>query len=382
MKKNILIITDTRISGLGGSENHIRFILSSLNKQKYTFYVAEFQGADIQKTNYDIIKNNNWQNVKQIKLNVKRIYGTGALKAWRLLSRLITSRNINIIISFHEKSDIINALLPAKKQNNLIKISSRRDMNICPSPLLLHLRKTLSHRFDFITAPCRAILQMVKEEENFPSSKTKIIYNSVDTDKFLPNPLSAANSSSTVCYKGVCLGNLKKVKGHKYLLRAFEIIVKQYPKSQLLLLGEDNGAEQDIRLQISHLNLGNNVKLLGGRTDIHDILPTCDYMICSSLSEGLSNALLEGLASGLPIIATNVGGNSEIVADGINGFLCTPQNPRQLADKIMRLFDPAVIKKMAKKSREIACNKFSIPQTAQEYDHFFSQITKKNDTHP
>ncbi len=380
-KKNILIITDTRISGLGGSENHIRFILSNMNEMKYNFYIAEFQGADKQKTDLDIIRGENWPNVEQIKLNVKRIYGIGALKAWWLLTKLIANYNIDIIISFHEKSDIINALLSKKIQPNLIKISSRRDMNISPSPLLLRLRKFLSSRFDFITAPCQAIITMVEKEEKFLPSRTQVIHNSVDVRKFAPNFISKptiSQAESKADYKGVCLSNLKEVKGHKYLLDAFEIVVKQYPSSQLLLLGEDHGTEQNIRAQISRIGLESNVKLLGGRTDIHKILSSCDYMVCSSLSEGLSNALLEGLACGLPIVATNVGGNNEIVDDGANGLLCQPKNPHELANKIMQLFDPAILKKMGSNSRQIACSKFSTQQIVTNYDNFFSKITKIN----
>ena len=376
-KIKILIITDTRVSGLGGSEKHIRFILDNLDPSIFEFHVAEFQGADSHKTKNDILGNKTWTNVSLIKLNVKRIYGTGALKALFILARLIRKEEIDITISFHEKSDIINALLFKNEQGKPVKISSRRDMYICPSSFLLNLRKLLSPFYDYITAPCKAILDKVSEYENFPDHKMHVIHNSVDNSFFIPGEkknLIKQPTSAMKTYKIVCVGNLKEVKGHRYLLEAFSIFLKEFPGSQLLLVGEDNGSENDIRNRIQNLSLDKSVLLLGGQADICSILQECDFIVSPSLSEGLSNALLEGLSCGLPIIATDVGGNREIVADGKNGYLCKPANSRQMADKMLHLCHSCNFSELSQHSRKIACNKFSTGELAEAYRTFFQKL--------
>ncbi|BCL59427.1 hypothetical protein DGMP_01200 [Desulfomarina profundi] len=376
-KIKILIITDTRVSGLGGSEKHIRFILDNLDLLTFEFHVAEFQGADSLKTKNDILEEKTWPNVSLIKLDVKRIYGTGALKALFILSRIVRKEKIDITISFHEKSDIINALLFKNKQGKPVKISSRRDMYICPSSFLLNLRKLLSPFYDYITAPCKAILDKVSEIENFPEDRMHVIHNSVDTSFYVPNDktfLSSHKKAITGKYKIACIGNLKEVKGHRYLLEAFSIFLNEFPESQLLLVGEDNGSENDIINQIKNLSLNKSVFLLGGRTDISSILQECDFIVSASLSEGLSNALLEGLSCGLPIIATDVGGNREIVMDGTNGFLCRPANSAEMADKMLHLCHNCDLFEFSKKSRKMACLKFSTGQLLESYNAFFQKF--------
>lgn len=377
-KRKILIITDTRLSALGGSENHIRFLVSHMDPLEYVFYVAELQGADMLKVVSDVLPIE-IEGVSLIKLNVKRIYGFGALKAWWYLSRFIHKKQIDVVFSFHEKADIINALLWCGKNKKIRKVSSRRDMGICPSPLLLWLRRYLGYKYDAITAPCQAILSQTEKADNISPHKMHVIRNSVDVEKFKPQSYSdhtdlLRNDLQTTRFIGVSVGNLKAVKGYSDLLDAFSEVVRVVPHAQLLIVGEDNGSELSIRQQINHLDLVASVNLYGKSTDLPTIFAGCDYMVCSSLSEGLSNALLEGIASGLPIIATDVGGNNEIVDDGQNGFLCQPKKPLDIAKKIIKLYEIINLDTFSAQSRQIAVKKFSPDQICLEYVDFLKRL--------
>lgn len=378
-KLKILIITDTRVAALGGSEKHIRFLLNTFPQRGIELYVAELQGKNRTGTSPDSPLNEIWPGVCFIALDVKRIYGLGALQAFYTLSRLINRNSIDIVLSFHEKSDILNALLVRVGGSSMARVSSRRDMFICPSPLLLRLRKMLSHRYTMITAPCRPILDMVARVEKIPEAKLRLLYNSVDVDLFRPAREGRDQGEISMPHtglRGVCVGNLKAVKGHKYLLDAFAILVQSFPDSELLLVGEDQGIKAAIQDQIERLCLTNHVRLLGGRSDIAAILQSCDYMVCSSLSEGLSNALLEGISCALPVIATDVGGNSEIVDEGENGFLCPPEDSAHLAERLLTLSwstDTEIVR-MAGRSREIACSRFSMENIIASYMDFLCDI--------
>lgn len=372
----ILIITDTRLTGLGGSEKHIRFLEKNMPKSKYKIVIAELQGQDEEKIKSDILSVQYRANTTLFKFNVKRIYGIGAIKACYRLARIIDNENVDIVLSFHEKSDIINSFLK-KIKSKIICVSSRRDLNICPSRILLVIRTLLQGKMDFIIAPSRSIISFLVKNEEFPESRTLVIPNSVSTElsnsttKVEPHILGLLKGK--IC--GICVANLKEVKGHKYLVDAFHIVCKKFPDAILFLVGADSGVGSKIQEQINKLSLGKNIYLLGRRTDVAELLQFCHYMVSASLSEGLSNALIEGLASGLPLVATDVGGNGEIVVDGINGFLCDARNPEMLAYHISRLIgDHELRSAFGDASRKLAEKKFNQRMIIEQYDKFFDEL--------
>ena len=101
------------------------------------------------------------------------------------------------------------------------------------------------------------------------------------------------------------------------------------------------------------LGLAGRVHFLGQRDDIPDLLAALDIFVLPSHSEGVSLALLEAMAAGLPVIATAVGGLPEVVTDGVNGLLIPPQDPEALAQALARLLDdPALAKKLGENARQ------------------------------
>ncbi len=117
-----------------------------------------------------------------------------------------------------------------------------------------------------------------------------------------------------------CVGRLVPIKNHRLLIEAIPALVAAHPELQVVLIGKGE-LEQVLRAQVSALGLGEHVRFAGERGDVAGLLPAFDIFAMPSLSEGLSIALLEACASGLAIVATDVGGNREIVANGSTGLL-------------------------------------------------------------
>jgi glycosyltransferase involved in cell wall biosynthesis len=138
----------------------------------------------------------------------------------------------------------------------------------------------------------------------------------------------------------IFVGTLCPIKGVKYLIEAMRTVVRIQPYTRLLILGD--GVEANSLEKLVHnLNLGQNVTF-SGRVDngvVPDYLACSDVFVLPSLSEGFPVTFCEAMASGLPIVSTRVEGLSEIVSDGINGFLVEPASPAQLADKILLLLN-------------------------------------------
>lgn len=377
----ILIITDTRITSIGGSENHIRLLISLLPKSHYKIYIAELMGSNPSNKKNDISLKIDKQYEKKYLFDVKKIYGINAIRTFFKLHKEIRKNKIDIVLSFHEKSDIINSILRTIIGNKVIAVSSRRDMGICPSKLLLMLRAILVKKIDYVVAPAQNIIDHVITNEKVEKKKTKVIRNGIEVKPSLSNDLNVIKeieeiTSGDVC--GVCVANLKNVKGHKYIVDAISIVRLKCPNIKVLFVGYDYGEKDILTKRINELQVSTNIIFLGRREDVPAILQCCDFMISASLSEGLSNALLEGLAYGLPIIASNVGGNSEVVDHNINGFLFESGDVTSLANCILKLATQASLCKIfSVNAREKAFKEFSKEIVYQQYINFFNEIIKK-----
>ncbi|MHA1335558.1 MAG: glycosyltransferase [Promethearchaeota archaeon] len=172
----------------------------------------------------------------------------------------------------------------------------------------------------------------------------------------------------------ISIGRLISLKGFDILIEAFSQI---YNKSHLKLLIVGDGQHKNfLNNLINRKNLSESIKLLGFRNDIPQLLNLADCFILCSKSEGLSVSILEAMASGLPIIATNVGGNSELVKDGINGYLIEPNNSHILANKIMDLInDYDKLKKFGRASLYFVKKNYSLDRMVERYvDNYFKMI--------
>ncbi len=152
----------------------------------------------------------------------------------------------------------------------------------------------------------------------------------------------------------IFVGGLKPIKGVRYLIEAFAMVAQKMPNARLLLVG-DGPERQNLEAMVIKEGLKEKVHFVGKIENdaIVTYMMTGDIFVLPSLSEGFGIVNLESMACGLPIIATNVGGIPEIVTDGENGFLVSPKNPAQIAEKILLLFtDDKLREKISKNNKE------------------------------
>ncbi len=131
------------------------------------------------------------------------------------------------------------------------------------------------------------------------------------------------------------VANLRPVKSVDTLIRAAAIVVRDIPDARFVIVGD--GPLRDPLLKLtSDLSLTDHIKFVGSTQDVHALLATAGIGVLTSTSEGFSNAILEYMCAGLPVIATNVGGNRESVTDA-TGYLIPPSDPSALAAKLIDL---------------------------------------------
>jgi len=176
-----------------------------------------------------------------------------------------------------------------------------------------------------------------------PPHKIVYIPNGIDTSRFQPNPMvRQAVREQLGCapdaFVWLTVGRLEPVKNHLELLCAFREVTAVHPHARLLIAGQ-GPLQAATEQRITELGLADRVRLLGLRRDIPDLLNATDAFVLPSLWEGMPLTLLEASATALPIVATDVGGNAEVVLEGETGYLVPVKDTEALAQAMLRVMN-------------------------------------------
>ncbi len=253
-------------------------------------------------------------------------------------------------------------------------------------PVIWHVR--IPHRdrlLDRFLGPrCSQIIavsQAVKNRFNWLKKvKVKVIYNGVDTERFSLGPTQddvrkKFNLDNEDIVIGT-VGRLSPEKGFEFLISAMEDMTKVYPQTRVLIAG--NGNEEyrlSLHAKVNGLRLSSNIIFIGFCKDIPEILRCVDIFCLPSLTEGFNRTILEAMACGLPVVATSVGGNIEIVQDRVNGLLVPSGNSERLAAAITELVnDREKARTMGLEGRRLVEKNFSIEKNVKRIEKLYLQI--------
>lgn len=241
---------------------------------------------------------------------------------------------------------------------------------------------------DVCVAVCEAARLQLQVQEVRPRTGLVTIPNGIRLDRFQPaSPVSRRQLSDMLeLAAGTALigtvGRLNAVKDQGSLLRAFRMVHDAMPATALLLIGD--GPERAELVALAHAEgVYDSVHFLGDRSDVDVLLQGLDLFVMSSLSEGYSIALLEAGASALPIVATDVGGNAEIVEDGVSGRLVPAGNPAALAAAMLAvLSDRELAGRMGRAGRAWVLEQGSFQLMAERYAAIYADSTTQVRTAP
>lgn len=173
------------------------------------------------------------------------------------------------------------------------------------------------------------------------------------------------------------VANIRPPKGHKYLVEAAGMVCRDMRNVKFLLIGEPGKGElrNNIEKHIADLNLKDNVIFLGFREDIPKLLQMIDIFVLASTSEGLPLSIVEAMAAAKPVVATNVGGLSEIVIQDKTGCLVEPANSAALAEKLSLLIKSEILRKqMGEEGKKIAKKTFSTETMIDAYQNLYENL--------
>lgn len=334
-----------------GTESQLLLLLKQLDRARIAPYLCLLAGQD------DVSRSLLPDHCPALQLGVRRLASLNTMKqAWKFW-RFLKHERIDVVQTYFPDSTRFAAPI-AKAAGVRAVFGSRRNISQ-PMTRCDTWVTRFYHRYfvDKVVANCEAARRAVLEQESAKPDQVIVLPNCIDLNRFKdispwqPKPPGEPRKIGMV-------GNLRPVKGPDLFIRAARQVLDRFPGTRFEIAG--GGDHAPYQALIDELALADNVRLLGEVMDIPAFLTTLDVAVLPSRAEGFSNALLEYMAAGRPIVATNVGGNGELVETGVNGLLVDPCEG-SLADGINQLLNnPSSAQTMATESTNKA-QKYSFP---------------------
>ena len=242
-------------------------------------------------------------------------------------------------------------------------------------------RRTVYAMTDAIFAVTRELCDFHARQAWIRPERMGVMYNGVDTQRFAPcketrfamrKELGLPAESFVIG----AVGRLVPIKDHRTLLNAAALLSGSGIDVRVLLVG--SGPERETLQSSAADSLEGRVCFAGDSSRVPEMLNAMDVFVLPSLREGMSNTLLEAMATGLPVLATNVGGNPEIIEDNVNGSLFTPGDTQWLAERLNVLArHPALIHQLGTAARNHAIESFSLRRMLDTYRSFYLDLASR-----
>lgn len=228
---------------------------------------------------------------------------------------------------------------------------------------------------DAVTSVSRFMAREAKNRLGINKDIT-VIPNFVDEKKFSPPSNKLVKERVKRDLVVIHVSNFRSVKRIQDLVYAMSIVIKNVPEARLMLVG-DGPERHDVERLVSELGLREKVLMTGYRSDIPYLLNCSDVAVLCSETESAPLTLLEALSSGLPVVATKVGGIPEIIEDGRNGFLVPVKNPEEIAEKLLLLnADKELRLRLGSEARRTVLRKYTSEKIVGEYQKVYDKVTR------
>jgi glycosyltransferase involved in cell wall biosynthesis len=321
----------------------------------------------------------NQTGIKRFDLDAKRLLDP---ISWRRLAQLVKEQKIDLISTQDQYTNFFGAL--ARWQTKVPVVMTRHVMQEPTDTLKEAVRAKLvlwaaRYGASRLIAVSEAVKQNLAKQAGISLSKIETIYNGIDIERFNTQDRREVKRTE-LGWSGtdpiiIMVAVLRRGKGHELLLEAIPQLRAAIPNVQIKLVG-DGELNESLRQRAAPF--GAAVEFLGQRMDVPDLLGASDLLVLPSWSEALPTVLIEAGAASLPVVATDVGGTTEIVVDGETGYIVPPGNSDKLAQRLIEVLqDLTGAKRMGQQAYTRVVRLFSLDQQAQKTTVLFERTLNK-----
>lgn len=357
---------------MGGTEHQLIELIEKLDKKKYLPILICLKSN---KNNIKILRD---LEIVSKNLNVQSILSISGFRNTILTASLLKKYKVDIVHSFFFDS-IFFSYFTAKLAKVKFFITSRRDMGFWYTNQLLFILKLFNKYTTKILVNSHAIKMNTILHEKINKNRIDIIYNGIDLikiDKYKAINLGTFFQSSinNDLFIGIVSNFNRPVKRVELFIKAAALVKKSKNEVKFLIVGGGK-LEKDLRKLTQDLAVEDQVIFCGPQNEVIPYIKNFFIGVLTSDSEGFSNVLLEYMACGIPAVATRVGGNVELIQDGLTGLLVPPGNPDKLAEGILKLLDNDLLREtIIKNARNEVLKRYDWRVKIKEIETYYENL--------
>lgn len=368
MKIGVLFIVSNFKSG--GTESQLVEILKGMDRDRFKPHILCFErkgsllGA-VERLGIEIHV-----------LGIRRTLSLRTFKALRRAAAWAERKEVRVVHTFHFHGALYGAVMK--------RMCPGLRLIVCEQGLTEpnRLRHRMGRRFyyplaDVILTNCEAVRQVIAARDGLDPGRIRVIYGGVDMEKFSPGPDGRGGDRSGDEYVIGCVGRLHPDKGQLLLAEAAPEILREIPEARIVVVGD--GPQRGLLEEaIERRGIGSRFTLLGDRQDVPALLPTFDLVVLPSMNEGFANAALEAMACGVPVVASDAGGNTETVLDGRTGLTFPRGDARALGSAIARMAaDRAGAAALAEAARRRVIKEFGVDSLVRRHQELYGEMVQE-----
>jgi L-malate glycosyltransferase len=316
-------------------------------------------------------------NVPEFPLNGS-VYRWQSMQTRYRLGQYLRRNRIAVAHAFDFYTNL--TLIPAARLARIpVVIGSQRQLGDLLSPMRFRAQFAMFRWCDMVVCNSRAAANRLIEE-GLPERKIVIIGNGLPASAFAETVPAMARQPGLLRIGMIARMNTE-AKNHRLLLQAAARLCPKFPGLQFVLVG-DGPLRPELEGFAEKLGISDRVLFLGDRRDISAVLASLDLSVLPSASESLSNAIIESMAAGVPVVASSVGGNPELVTDA-RGALAPPDQPQALADAIERILQDAPLRnELGRNAKAFAQANFTIDHMRRQHEALYSELLERKQWRP
>jgi L-malate glycosyltransferase len=309
----------------------------------------------------------------------KSVNSAQGLKQVKAFRKYADQHGIQIAHGYMNKTSLFAVL--SSLGTNRIAITSRLNTGYWYTPSLRTMFRIMNLRSDGIMANSLEAKRIAVETERLDPDRVKVVYQGVDMTKFsrgLGDPSAAERLGVPRNARVVGItANLRPVKDHALFLRAATIVASEVDDAAFLLVGRGE-LYDELRALAVELGIGGRVFFTQGEGNVMDYLARMSVGCLTSFSEGFSNAIMEYMAAGMPVVAIDVGGNRDAIIDGETGYLVAERSPEAFAKSIIQLLRNEPLRRhMGQAGFERCTENFEVQKTIGQLEAYYESLLAK-----
>lgn len=362
MQKGILYLID-RLA-IGGTEGQLCALLQGLDPERFQPHLGTLYHSNTDRVFLD---------VPRLPLSFKAFCHPSTFRCIWQLSSYIRRHRIRIVQAFFQDPTGIAAL--SRPFHSARLVGSFRDLGFWRNPKESFKMRLAYPAFNGFIANSKAVKENFTIIDGIPSSKIEVICNGITLDeKLVAESLLATKQQSVV---GIVANLNRPVKRVQDFVRAAVLVRKQCLDARFIVVGD--GELRPSLEALSHsLGLGDVLRFEGQIKQPLEFVRSFSVGVNTSETEGFSNAILEYMACGIPVVATANGGNSELVSEGVHGFLVPVGNVELMAEKIVTLLQEEELRRRIRSSNlQLIRSCFSLEQMVRAHETYYDQLLAK-----